>query len=428
MTETKQTGKKPRRRWLSFGLRSFFVVLTLLCIFLGWIGTAWMESRREAAAVEKIMAAGGAIGYDYEAPAYYMLGDPENEPAGHPVIRSLFGEHIFSRVEAIEFGFGLPAQPNDVAQELGNLQSLREISFRGNNTLENSIVETLRDLPQLRSLAFFQRSISPEQMKILAQSNSIEELHLCDQNASDEHLKQLQYFPNLKSLSIRSSLPTDAGIQSLGNASSLTSLHIYSAHKLTNECLKGLTKLKQLKEFTGPTDWSRTLTDDCLPTLCQIPSLESISISINGIFEEDVPFDIAQYQSFERMTNLKKLELWGSNIQDEAMPVIGKLTRLEELHLSGNSITDEGLASLTNLHRLEVLSLSSDEITNAGLQQLEHLKSIHTLDVTIGQGVSEEYLRSQGYRFNEDIGYSYIRPSTAGTAPDSSQDLPTASE
>ena len=51
----------PRRRWLQFSLRGFLVVLTIGCLWLGWQVEG---ARKRGQAIDAILKAGGAVGYD----------------------------------------------------------------------------------------------------------------------------------------------------------------------------------------------------------------------------------------------------------------------------------------------------------------------------------------------------------------------------
>ncbi len=57
------TAPKPRRRYLQFSLRTFLVLLTLVCVWFGWqVNRA--NQRRQA--VAWVLEMGGSVQYDYE--------------------------------------------------------------------------------------------------------------------------------------------------------------------------------------------------------------------------------------------------------------------------------------------------------------------------------------------------------------------------
>ena len=57
----------PRRRWLQFSLRSFFVLLTVGCLWLGWkVERTSERTRQQREAVKAIEALTGRVQYDWQ--------------------------------------------------------------------------------------------------------------------------------------------------------------------------------------------------------------------------------------------------------------------------------------------------------------------------------------------------------------------------
>ena len=92
------------RRWLQFSLRSFFVLLTALGV---WLGVASQRAREERDAVQAIEALGGTVAYDWQ---YERLTDeivftcrPGKEPPGPRWLRRVLGDAFFQRVIGVAF-------------------------------------------------------------------------------------------------------------------------------------------------------------------------------------------------------------------------------------------------------------------------------------------------------------------------------------
>ena len=106
-----------RRRWFQFSLRSFLVVLTIGCLWLGWQVDGVREQRRAIKAVE---ALGGIARYDWQPkllvyrkpgrkPVFLLSNQIELTPAGPAWLRSILGDDFFQDVELVmfstQFGF-----------------------------------------------------------------------------------------------------------------------------------------------------------------------------------------------------------------------------------------------------------------------------------------------------------------------------------
>ncbi len=55
--------KPPRRRWLRFSLRTFFIALTILCV---WLSVVTTSARRQREAAEWVKEHQGDVIYDWQ--------------------------------------------------------------------------------------------------------------------------------------------------------------------------------------------------------------------------------------------------------------------------------------------------------------------------------------------------------------------------
>ena len=391
MTQSDSITEKHRGRWLSFSLRTMVLLLTVVCLFLGWIGPKWVEAQREKAAVEMIAAAGAMIQYDYQD--NWEHGDPDPVPHGAFVLRYLLGEHILSRATTVYFYPG--SKPNEAADILPELTQLRTVTFGTDVELTDASVEALAGCENLTKIWMASGVISANQLAILSRAKSIQHLNLCDRSASDACLQQLHRFPNLRSLSIDSTLTTDIGFQAIAEVSSLESLVARSIPNVTNQGVTPLHRLTRLKKLHIPySSGSNQLTEACLPDILKIRSLEDLHLSF---YKTRVPFEPGHYAQFESLSHLKKLSLRHSNIQDEALSSIGKLVQLEELSLGWTDITDEGIVHLKSLRELRVLNTFGTSITHEGITKLEALPSLESISFDARDELEIDALRSIGF-------------------------------
>lgn len=98
-------------RWLSFSLRTLFVLVTVAAI---WLGVVVNRAREQREAVKAIEAMGGSIRYDWQPDFVRAEGagatsdqlvmpltDSKPSPAGPAWLRRLIGDDYFQQVERV---------------------------------------------------------------------------------------------------------------------------------------------------------------------------------------------------------------------------------------------------------------------------------------------------------------------------------------
>jgi hypothetical protein len=149
---------------------------------------------------------------------------------------------------------------------------------------------------------------------------------------------------SLKSVSLRDTKITDAGLAHLIEMTSLMRL------KLSN------TKI----------------TDAGLAHLRAMTSLEYLVLDNTAITDTGL-------ERLKGMTALKKLALDNTTITDAGLAHLKELTGMETLSLNNTKITDAGLAHLKGMKTLFVLSLRKTSITDAGLAHLKEMAKLKYL-------------------------------------------------
>jgi hypothetical protein len=144
-----------RRRYRQFSLRTFLVVLTLVCLWFGWQVN---RASRQRQAVAWVLEMGGSVKCDDGA----TIADAKSM------------RHFHGQVAVIQF---IDTQFHDLAP-LASLKSLRELC------LPNTQVSDLTPLANLKGL---------------------ELLHIVDTQASEEQIKRLQQA--LPNCTIRNTMP-----------------------------------------------------------------------------------------------------------------------------------------------------------------------------------------------------------------------------
>src|SRR6185295_19980991 len=96
------TPPSPRRRWFRFSLRTLLVVVTLLCVWLGW----QIHAVRQRSAIIAELRATGVYGLPVWTPKYGWF---------NPVI-----DHIFSGEESLVREGQKPSRPDWVRKLFGD--------------------------------------------------------------------------------------------------------------------------------------------------------------------------------------------------------------------------------------------------------------------------------------------------------------------
>ena len=118
-----------RRHWLRFSLRMLLVVITVLCV---WLGFKVNAARRQKEAVAAIFRDGGSVVFDYQMVP--IAGEPDlfdvdanALPSGQAWLRQLFGDDYFRNVVLVVFLGG--SIPQSEFEQIGKLHELRSVTL-----------------------------------------------------------------------------------------------------------------------------------------------------------------------------------------------------------------------------------------------------------------------------------------------------------
>lgn len=236
---------------------------------------------------------------------------------------------------------------------------LKLLDLRGCSQLTDAGLKHLTRFPRLKALRLRGSTVTDATMAILREipKPGLASLTLEDCGVTNQGLAQLDVLPiddlvlfrcfqindeglqrlakkNLRQLSLRDMMVTDAGLAMLRNQNSLRSL-----------------RLNEL-----------TVSDDFLPHLAG-------------------------------MKHLTRLELRRTRITDAGLKTIGALPGLSYLDLEEDAIGDAGIVSLGRLTKLEYLNLRSDRnVTDLSVEPLARLRGLKTLPISL-TGISEDGAR-----------------------------------
>lgn len=262
---------------------------------------------------------------------------------------------------------------------------------RGHELVVGREAEIPQEDFQIVRLAFDRWKSSPpepppseEEFQVLRAITTLDYVFLRLPGVTDRSLEFLAGNPTLRSLTISgSTLVTDRVLGTVAGLTNLEFLCISHATRLTGRDLvkagwrnsirhvdflnaalddQGVQVLSRCPRLRTARLEGTGITVDGLRSLSTVPTLRELSVGFcRRISEDDFVEVLPEFRS------LRKLELVGAVIGNEAARAIATLSRLVELHLSGTQIDDEGLTRLTALSRLETLMVSRTFVTEEGV-------------------------------------------------------------
>ena len=304
---------KPRRRWLRFSLRTFFIVITLLCI---WLGFKVNAAHRQHEAVEAILRVGGEVTFDYQLVSVPNSPDEfttnlNASPPGPAWLRNLIGDEYFREVVEITIEDRAIAE-SDFAQ-LAKVPYLRRIGL-GSTPI---ILDEHNFRPPVKA----------------SESEPWDDFHRPISNGFSDNRSGNGFTSGVAVRPIR-----DADLVVLQNLSQLRAVVLID-NDITGSGLASLVGLKHLREF------------------------RIFSFKLDDSAAEEIG----------EMTNLRELSVGGTRLADKSL----RLMRLqdkpdpEHLLLDGGPFSDDGLAKLKVLTKLKSLYLEGGHLTPDQLKELQ---------------------------------------------------------
>jgi hypothetical protein len=245
MTET-----KPKRRWFRYSLRTFLVIVTLICVWLGW---EFSSARKQKHAVEAIRAIGGTALYDYEVDSD---GIPLNPRPDEGWLARWIGMDYVHNVVSVSF----PSvhDPGSVPREyeydevLPNLQHLShvfDLTF-GNGNLHDDDLRYLTPLKSLVQLRIFDNRITGAGFRHLSNLKELTWLGLFNCPIDDEGLAVIAKSPRFEWLTLDNTTITDDGVEQLTKVPSLKILNLDTSgggnSHITDSCIESLSNIAGL--------------------------------------------------------------------------------------------------------------------------------------------------------------------------------------
>ena len=299
--------------------------------------------------------------------------------------RAKNGTRPTSPEEVCELNLSSTSVTDEGLRELEPLENLNMLRLRSKNITD----ETLRTLRKLGLLHTIDNAFAEDGKRPNCPEDVVS-LEIGDTQVTDEGLRELAQFKNLRSLDLHHTRMTEAGLKHLAPFHQLSWLCLPPA-QTTDDALRTLKDLgllhtcftdsseAKVRQF-GPEDVKsiflsfRPVTDEGLKLLTHFKNVRSLSLSGKGITD----LGLKELTSFPQ---LQKLDLNYTAVTSDGLQQLSALTSLTSLNLSNTDVTDERLDALANLTQLQSLDLSKTQVSDKGVKHLMNLKSLTSLKV-----------------------------------------------
>lgn len=232
MSDTGQLPPVKRRRVFAFSLRSFLLLLTVFCI---WLGIQVDRVRKQRVAIAAIEEIGGGVWYDYQYDEFGKVRLMAKPPAPE-WLRQIIGDDFFVSVVGVTFADTRFRETPATDAHLEHVIQFRELQWLiASGTRVTDIgMKHLKGLTRLELLYLNGTGITDVGLLHLAQLTELQELHvgsgklhsvtlnntvtLNGTQVTDAGLKYLKTLKKLKRLNVAGSRVTHVGAKELKKA------------------------------------------------------------------------------------------------------------------------------------------------------------------------------------------------------------------
>lgn len=178
----------------TFTLRTLFIVVALICI---WLGYETNQARRQRAAVRWVVEAGGRVGYDYQRNMKNKSVASSDAAPGPGWLRNLIGDEYFQDVVEVDFANKRDFKPNDL-KWLAEFPKLDTVNLNFSNIDDDGLAH-LAHLARLKAV-YLEKcdGVTDVGLSHLAKLRRLESLSLLATRCSDDGVRK--HIPNLTKL------------------------------------------------------------------------------------------------------------------------------------------------------------------------------------------------------------------------------------
>jgi Leucine-rich repeat (LRR) protein len=295
-------------------------------------------------------------------------------------------------------------------EHLKNLSNLTSLTLPQGAGRE--LIPYLAKFSKLRHLYPFPPGVTDEDMQVIGQLRSLENLDLQQSKLTAEGYKELANLTEVKIASISNAAPagvmvhfakmklnylgfpssstekelelfqkmgtvrnlrpprdtSDEGLRVVANYPGLEDVALAEAKNITDAGLVHLAKMQALKHLHLP----KQIGDQGFINLSRSASLRSIDIDASAVITQ---------RGVEAIATLPELERIGlpASVDDSALRALAKCPKLKSVMLYRSKVTENGLKSLQELAKLEEINLIDIKLTTPAMEAIKSLTGLTSL-------------------------------------------------
>jgi hypothetical protein len=237
--------KSTSRRWWRYSLRTFLVLVTLFCV---WLGIVANRAHVQKSAVEKLTQKGMKIGYDYQLSDDHPAWKDDPESHVPTWLLNLTGTDFFHTAK-----IALTQENNELTDDdlviFMQLPKLKAVALVKCDKITDRGLQYLAHLDLIETLMLTGNEIDGNELTFLRHPEKLKQLSLNQTNVTDDYAKRIGEMKNLEVLTLTSTKITDAILPAIGSLKRLIYLELEDTN-ISDDGLKHLAQLKSLERIS----------------------------------------------------------------------------------------------------------------------------------------------------------------------------------
>jgi Leucine Rich repeat len=344
-TSKSATLLRRKRRWLSFSLRTLFLLVTGICLIVGWEVVPILEQKRAINSLKGVVP----YEYDYQFSQQKDVKGELPEPSWLAKLLGVDSVHDVVKVDIFGNRFNTPEDFHRAVSGLRHLKRLRELSISKSPTLQGQDLESIANLRELERLSLCEDRLEDGALQNLCKLERLQTLALMWNRFSGEGLASLGNLHRLEAIDLYDNQVTDAGLSSFSKIASLKYLCL-EKNQITDDGLKYLAPLTNLEYLQLA---KNRITGKGLPQLMSLSKLTQLILDDNPISDQYL-------KSIVRLPSLQSLSLARTNISDASIEFLAQLPAECAICITGTHLTDEGIGKLQRLRPNSAIYIQGD--------------------------------------------------------------------